>query len=541
MTEQQNANNGTKKNKKRAAEMLAVFARHNFYANGLTPVELRTTLEDLGPTYVKIGQIMSSRTDMLPKAFCRELEKLRSNVKPLDAADARAVIEQETGKSIDEIYSEFRDKPLGSASIGQAHYGVLKDGTRVVTKVQRPGIADMMRNDFVLLKKFAGMLSVSAEGDEDSESLDLMGILIELEKVTEEELDFRVEAENTRQFRRLCIEDEAVISCPTIIDELTTERILTMTFVDGYSISHRDRVEQDGYDRVEIGKALVNNYLHQVMDAGFFHGDPHQGNIMVSGGIPYWIDFGMVGRITEGNISTIQNLIFALIQEDIEALTNAALSLGTVKGKLDKARLMDDLEAITTRYMSAKNLSDIDVGALMTEITDLLNEHHIVVSAEYTMLIRSLVTMEGVIEKFCPELDLFTFLQEKLLARAKDSIDVKETLASSVESLATTATRTLKLPGLAYEALRNLVKGRLKVSFEQTGNEKTLHVMIEVIINVLLAIFACVLFNGSCQLCAVMVPPLINGVPLFSIVGFAVTIALAIYSIQKLIKIARKL
>ena len=540
MTEQQNVKK-VPNNKKRGAEMLAVFARHNFYANGLTPVELRTTLEDLGPTYVKIGQIMSSRTDMLPKAFCRELEKLRSNVKPLDAADARAVIEQETGKSIDEIYSEFRDKPLGSASIGQAHYGVLKDGTKVVTKVQRPGIADMMRNDFVLLKKFAGMLSVSAEADEDSGTLDLMGILLELEKVTEEELDFRVEAENTRQFRKLCIDDETKISCPTIIDELTTERIMTMTFVDGYSISHRDRVEQDGYDRVEIGKTLLNNYLHQVMDAGFFHGDPHQGNIMVSGGIPYWIDFGMVGRITEGNISAIQNLIFALIQEDVEALTNAALALGTVKGKLDKARLMDDLEAICTRYMSAKNLSDIDVGALMTEITDLLNDHHIVVSAEYTMLIRSLVTMEGVIEKFCPELDLFTFLQEKLLARAKDNIDVKETLTSSVESLASTATRTLKLPGLAYEALRNLVKGRLKVSVEATGNEKTLHVLVDVIINVLLAIFACVLFSGSCQLATAMIPPLVNGVPLFSIAGFAVAIALSIFSIQKLIKIARRL
>ena len=540
MTEQQNVKK-VPNNKKRGAEMLAVFAKHNFYANGLTPVELRTTLEDLGPTYVKIGQIMSSRTDMLPKAYCRELEKLRSNVKPLDAADARRVIEQETGKTIDEIYSEFRDKPLGSASIGQAHYGVLKDGTRVVTKVQRPGIADMMRNDFVLLKKFAGMLSVSAEADEDSGTLDLMGILLELEKVTEEELDFRVEAENTRQFRKLCIDDETKISCPTIIDELTTERIMTMTFVDGYSLSHRDRVEQDGYDRVEIGKTLLNNYLHQVMDAGFFHGDPHQGNIMVSGGIPYWIDFGMVGRITEGNISAIQNLIFALIQEDVEALTNAALALGTVKGKLDKARMMDDLEAICTRYMSAKNLNDIDIGALMTEITDLLNDHHIVVSAEYTMLIRSLVTMEGVIEKFCPELDLFTFLQEKLLDRAKESIDVKETLTSSVEALTSTATRTLKLPGLAYEALRNLVKGRLKVNLEPTGIEKTMHVVIDVIINVLLAIFACVLFSGSCQLAAAMIPPLVNGVPLFSIVGFAVAIALSIFSIQKLIKIARKL
>ena len=145
MTEQQTKNNEKqKKNKKRSAEILGVFAKHNFYTSGFSPEELRTTLEDLGPTYVKIGQIMSSRTDMLPKSYCRELEKLRSSVKPLEASVAREVIEQETGKRIDEIYSEFRDEPLGSASIGQAHYGVLLDGTRVVTKVQRPEIADMM-------------------------------------------------------------------------------------------------------------------------------------------------------------------------------------------------------------------------------------------------------------------------------------------------------------------------------------------------------------------------------------------------------------
>ena len=535
------AQHNSKSSKTRGAVILGIFAKHNFYANGFTPYELRTTLEDLGPTYVKIGQIMSSRTDMLPRAYCRELEKLRSNVKPLPAETARAVIEQECGKTIDEIYSEFRDEPLGSASIGQAHYGVLKDGTRVVTKVQRPGIAEMMKEDFVLLKKFAGMLTKSPDDDEGGESIDLIGILEELEKVTYEELDFRVEAEHTRQFRELCIEDESVISCPKIIDALTTERIMTMTYVDGYSLSHTERLEQDGYDRIEIGKALANNYLHQVMDAGFFHGDPHQGNIMISNGVPYWIDFGMVGRLSEANISAIQNLIFALVQEDIEALTNAALAIGTVKGKLNKTQLMEDLEGIASSYMSATNLKDIDVGKLITELTDLLSTHHIVVSSEYTMLIRSLVTIEGVIEKFCPELDLFTFLQEKLLARAKETIDVKETLTSSVESLATTATRTLKLPGLAYEALRNLVKGRLKVSIEPTGNEKTLQMLINVIVNVLMAVFASVLFNGSCQLCTAMIPPVVNGVPLFSIAGFSVSIALAIYSIQKLIKIAKRL
>ena len=133
-----------KKEKKRAAEMLSVLAKHNFYANGITPVELRTTLEDLGPTYVKIGQIMSSRVDIFPESFCQELEKLRQNVKELDPAVARAVIEVETGKKIEEIFSEFQDEPIGSASIGQVHYGVLLDGTKVVTKVQRPLIAEMM-------------------------------------------------------------------------------------------------------------------------------------------------------------------------------------------------------------------------------------------------------------------------------------------------------------------------------------------------------------------------------------------------------------
>ena len=208
--------------KTRGAEILAIFAKHNFYAGGFTPLELRTTLEDLGPTYVKIGQIMSSRVDMLPESYCAELELLRQNVQPLDSQVTRAVIEQETGKKIEEIFSEFNDNPIGSASIGQAHSGTLLDGTRVVTKVQRPLIADMMRQDFVLLKKLASGLATVNEGKEDnSDAVDLMSVITELEKVTEEELDFRTEAANTIFFKENCIEDETKVNCPTIFPELT--------------------------------------------------------------------------------------------------------------------------------------------------------------------------------------------------------------------------------------------------------------------------------------------------------------------------------
>ena len=524
------------KDKARSAEILSVFAKHNFYVNGFTPEEMRTTLEDLGPTYVKIGQIASSRTDMLPEEYCKELEKLRSDVHPLDAAVAREVIERETGKKISEIYAEFHDDPLGAASIAQAHYGVLKDGTKVVTKVQRPLIADMMRKDFVLLKKLAGVIGVAESSEEGGSAVDLKSVIEELEKVTEEELDFRVEAENTRRFRAESIEDPAVISCPEIIDELTTERILTMTFVDGYSISKKERVEQDGYDRVEIGKAIVESYLHQVLDVGTFHGDPHQGNIMISHGIPYWIDFGMIGHVSDQSISALMDVIFALIQKDVEALTNAALALGKVSGKLNKTKLMDDVDSMIGRYMSAKNITDIDVGALLTDLTALMNEYHITVPGEYTMLIRSLVTIEGVLEEFCPELNLFDFLTKKMLQRAKDSFDIKEQITSALENITASGLRTVRLPGLASDVLRNLVKGRLKINFELAGFEEPLRQINETVKHILLAVFACVLFGGSCTLCTTNIQPQANGVPVIAIIGLLVSVALAIYTIQDMVK-----
>ena len=235
---------------------------------------------------------------------------------------------KETGRSINEIYKEFRDEPLGSASIGQAHYGVLKDGAKVVTKVQQPLIADMMRKDFALLKKLAKLIStITASKDGGGEIINLMSVIGEFEKVTKEELDFRIEAENTRFFREHCIEDETKVSCPRVIDDLTTERIFTMTYVDGFSIAKKDRLIKQGCDPEAIGRALLKNYIHQVLDVGAFHADPHQGNIMISNGVPYWIDFGMIGRIGEGDVNTIQSLVIAMLEGDLDSMVNAVMSI----------------------------------------------------------------------------------------------------------------------------------------------------------------------------------------------------------------------
>lgn len=527
-----------KKEKSRGAEIMKVFANHNFYLNGLSPEELRITLEDLGPTYVKIGQIMSSRSDMLPESYCKELEKLRQNVKPLEAQVARAVIEQETGKKIDELFSEFRDEPLGSASVGQAHYGVLKDGTKVVTKVQRPFIADQMRRDFVLLKKLASSLKNAKSEDEDStDTVDLLAVIEELEAVTNEELDFRVEAENTRFFKQNCIVDTDVINCPDVIDALTTERLFTMTFVEGYSIAKRDKLIEDGCDPNQLGSVILDNYVHQVLDVGIFHGDPHQGNIMVSGGKPYWIDFGMVGRISESDIGVIQALILSLINMDLEALVNAVTSMGATSPKTNRTNLMDDLNAMMDKYMTVATLEDIDMSVLFGEITDICNRNYISIPGRYTMLIRSIATMEGVIEELAPELKLFDLITQKLLERTKKSFNLEQELKNIGRGALDIGRKAAKIPSLASDALNSLIKGKAKINLELTGYDNLVKDVQKLAKNLTLAFFAAVIFFGSCLICMTDVRPKTpSGVPVVAVVGFVFSIALGIFSIKRMTK-----
>ena len=525
-----------KRDKTRGAEMLSIFAAHNYYANGFTPVELRTTLEDLGPTYVKIGQIMSSRVDLLPEAYCKELEKLRQNVKPLDPEVAKAVIEEETGKKIDEIYSEFKDEPLGSASMGQVHYAVLKDGTPVVTKVQRPLIADMMRKDYVLLKKLAGLVNVVVD-DEDGQTIDLVSVIEELEKVTEEELDCRIEANNTKFFKENCIEDEEKITCPSVYDDLTTERIMTMDFVDGYTVSHKDRIIEDGYDPMAIGQAVAENFVHQVFDVGSFHADPHQGNIMISGGKPYWIDFGMIGHVTDKDIDTIQELVLSLLSCEAEELVNGITSMGATSSKTNHDKLVEDAEFFLSKYSGTKGISDIVISDLFDEITDLASKHHITLPGQFTMLGRAILAIEGVIEQLCPDLDLFKLLSDKMIERTKKNFDIKQTLLDAGKDILNTGKKAAKIPGLTADALSAVAKGKMKMNMELTGIDEPLEKIGVYVKYVVLSLIACVLFIGSCILAGYDIAPKTeNNMPLISIIGIVFAIALAIYSVRKLTK-----
>lgn len=524
-----------KREKTRVAEMLSIFSAHNYYSNGLTPVEMRTTLEDLGPTYVKIGQIMSSRPDLLPESYCKELEKLRQTVKPLAPEIVCAIIEDETGKKIEDIYSEFRDEPLGSASIGQVHYGVLKDGTKVVTKVQRPMIAESMVKDFVLLKKLAGLVNIVADLDEGDQTIDLLTVIEEIEKVSMQELDFRIEAENTKFFKENCIEDEEVISCPTVYDELTTKRIFTMSYVDGYSVSKKDRIIEEGYDPEKICAAIVNSFVYQVLDVGTFHADPHQGNIMVSKGKPYWIDFGMMGHLSENDIDMIQKMVLAALGSDTESLIDTIMIMGIPSEKTDRDKMTKDVEVFLMRFKGVTSVAEVNVSAVFTDIMDLASKHHIQMPGTFTMFARAIIAIEGVIEQLCPELNLIDLLSKKLAERVKKNFNLKKTLTDAGKSLINTTKKITELPGLAAEALTALAKGKMQMKMEITGIDEPLTRIGKFVKNIMLIIVACVLFIGGCILSSVDIQPKTStGMPLLSTILMTVSVGLGIYAIRKL-------
>ena len=277
----------------RLREITAVLRRHNI-TKGVTPKKLRAILEDLGPTFIKLGQIMSMHSDILPKRYCDELMLLRTEVTPMPFDEVVSVIEKSYGRSWRRVFSSMEEKPQGSASIAQVHRATLRNGEEVVVKVQRKGIYEKMARDIALLHKAVKLMPpVSIKGMAD---LDL--VLDEMWSVTREEMNFLTEASNMEEFARRNKEVNFV-GTPKLYQQYTTVNVLVMEYIDGCGIDDKEELTERGYDLKEIGTKLVDNYIKQVMDDGFFHADPHSGNVKIRDGKIIWIDMGMMGRLTE--------------------------------------------------------------------------------------------------------------------------------------------------------------------------------------------------------------------------------------------------
>ena len=358
---------------------------------GVTPEKLRIVIEELGPTYIKLGQIMSLHSDILPKEYCTELMKLNSEVTPMPFSDVISVIETSYGDRWSEIFESIDPVSLGSASIAQVHRARLKTGENVIIKVQRKGIYDTMSRDIRLLHRAVRLLP-SIGGLKNV--VDLSQVLDELWSVAQEEMNFLKEADNMEEFAR-CNSDVAFVGVPTLYRRYTTSQVLVMEYIDGFSITDTEALQKNGYDLHEIGAKLVDNYIKQVINDGFFHADPHPGNLRIRDGKIIWIDMGMMGRLNERERGLLTEAVKGIADHDVSRVENAVLSLADFrKGKPDREQLYQDLRDILQRYGDT-DIAGIDIADFFMDVMDAMKKNRITMPHGLTMLARGLTHMEG--------------------------------------------------------------------------------------------------------------------------------------------------
>ena len=380
------------KKSSRLHEIVDILRRSDMI-HGVTPQKLRIMLEELGPTFVKLGQIMSMRSDMLPQAYCDELKKLRSGVVPMPFETVEEILAAQYGRPAEDVFAWIDRTPLGSASVAQVHAARLPSGQPVVIKVQRRGIHRIMEEDIAILRRAARLLKIVPRA---GDVIDFNGLLDELWTVSQQEMNFLVEAEHLERFGALN-EDVAYASSPRVYRELSTASVLVMENISGIPIDHLDELRAAGYALGEIGEKLAENYIKQILDDGFFHADPHQGNIVIRGGKIVWLDLGMVGVLSSRDRQIFRTAMLAITRQDIYELENAIMSLGVLKTKINHNELYEDIRIFVDRYGSS-DLQDLHLGKVLGEMMDIASKHQIGMPNSVTMLIRGVLTIDCVLE-----------------------------------------------------------------------------------------------------------------------------------------------
>ncbi|MGN1402240.1 MAG: ABC1 kinase family protein [Bacillus sp. (in: firmicutes)] len=517
----------------RLREVVSVLRRHDII-RGVTPEKLRLILEDLGPTYVKIGQIMSMRSDMLPVAYCEELMKLRAEVKPLPFEEVVMMIEKEYGKPVGEVFRFIDEKPLGSASIAQVHRIELPDGRKAVAKVQRPGIHGKMAQDIALLKKAAKLIQhMEISGD----AIDFNSVIEEMWSVAQEEMDFLKEANNARQFHMLH-QTIHYVAFPEIIDELTTSRILVMEFIEGCQIDNLPVLAEKGYDMEEVGMKLAENYLKQVLDDGFFHADPHPGNIWIREGKIIWLDLGMVGRLSKRDRKLFQEAIMAIVEQDIIELKSIVLSIGQSKKRINHAMLYNDIETTLGKY-GELDFEFMNLGEVLQDMIEICNHHDIAVPSRITMLGRGIVTLEGVLRVCCPNVSFVDLAAAHLSTTLWDNIDLFQETKSAGKSIYQIGKKAIEIPKHLSDFLNMLVKGQAKVNLDVTGAEEPIRQLDHMVDKLIICIISAALLIGSSLISTTNMKPQVLDIPLFGILGFIASAILSLWLLFGIIKRAK--
>ena len=449
---------------KRFAEIVAILQKHHL-VQGLTPEKVRDIFVDLGPTFVKFGQILSMRSDILPKEYCAALETLRTDVTPMPLTEVEDILTQAYARPWQEVFSDIGIRPLGSASIAQVHAATLTDGQRVVVKVQRPDLYEIMSRDVRLLKRAAALLKYTPLAS----ALDFHAVLDEMWHTVQEELDFTIEANNIAEFKRLN-DGVAYADCPATFPKWCTKNVLVMEYIAGHQIDDADGLRADGYDLNEIAVKLVHNYIRQITVYRFFHADPHPGNVHIWDGRIVWLDLGMMGTLTERERKLVGQAVSGVARGDVGLCRDAVLGLGEFHGTADKKQLYLDIEAMLDKYGSA-DLGTMDLAEVFEDMTSVMKTNGIAMPSSLTMLARGLATIEGVVADLSPELNIMNVITARIGDQMFDNVDWRALLTQDARAIYESSRKSLEIPALLADILRTGLKGEANLGVEHHAGE----------------------------------------------------------------------
>jgi ubiquinone biosynthesis protein len=417
-------------------------------------------LQELGPTFVKMGQILSTRSDLLPHELCTELEHLQDHVSTIPWEEARLVVEESLGASIEASFSDFSSEPLASASIAQVHSARLLSGEEVVVKVQRPGISKTIESDLHILYWLAKKIEETVP---EAEALDPVSIIREFERAISKELDFKFEARNLQRFQRNFVDWEQVY-IPAVYTELSSETVMVMERLRGAKITE---VGDAGFDMDEIGRQCVGLLFKMVFEDGFFHGDLHPGNLWVlDDGRIGLIDFGLVGRMSQANKDAMADLLLNIATKDHEGLARTLYQIGISRGKTDYAAFEADVAELMDVYFDNVSLAEVDFGAYLREIVEGAIRHNLRVPADFTMFFKAVMTVEGIGKIISPSLDIIAECRpyvERLVAERYAPPRVLRNVADTVQAFARFGRQ---FPTVASQFLEQIEDGRLNIGVE---------------------------------------------------------------------------
>ena len=498
--------------------------RKNQITRGVTPEKLRMILEELGPTYIKLGQIMSLHSDFLPKAYCDELLKLNSDVTPMLFDDVEDVINHSYGQDWRELFQFIEEAPLGSASIAQVHRARLKNGEEVIIKVERKGIYDTMARDIGLLHRLVKL--IPPVGDFKN-LVDLDMVLDELWSVAQEEMDFLKEAANMDEFSRNNASVQYVTT-PKLYHEYSTGHVLVMEYIDGYSLDDVESLQNAGYDMDEIGTKFVNNFIKQVMDDGFFHADPHPGNVKIRDGKIVWIDMGMMGRLSEKDRHTMIKGIRGIALHDISMVENSVLEIGEFRGKPDRERLYQDLKKFIADY-GTTSMGSLDVAAAIAGLVEIMKQNRISLPHGVSMLCRGLTHIQGVLAVISPDINMMQIAVNRYTEDFLKNINWKSEFQKQARIVYRSVNKGVEIPGLVTDILKEHLEGQSVVNIDLHSSEDLTNAISAAIRNIVVGLCVAALLIASSVICTTDMTPKILGIPALGFAGYAFAMVVSIF------------